>query len=213
MSSMYEYEMATEKQVSHTARVLTCFVLISRKDMEARKKNYSSLTPYYARRKLTKKVRPRKESPLSALDGSSGGSMRKKARRDYSMSIAAVHDLQMENMDEDSRCCSDDCLNAVMTTKAIHKRRFAMGLMDQQTKRNFLVNEISSFAIVNNNRYASSTASQPKLVIQLSTAQSYTWLTMNLVYNIHVYIVFAEVRVSGLQSSMDRPYARKPIAL
>jgi len=138
--------------------------VLCRKDKEARQRIHSCLPPYYTKRKMAKKVRPRKESPLSALGDSSGGSMRKKARRDYSMSLAAVHDLQTEHMDGESKCCDDDCLNSVMTTRAIHNRRFAMGVMDQQTRRNFLVIEISSFALVDTNRCALSPASQDKPV-------------------------------------------------
>ena len=73
------------------------------------------------------------------------------------MSLAAVHDLQKEGITEEARrtCCAKDCLNATLTTSTIHKRRFQMGEMDQQTKRNFLVNEISSFAEVESVRYPS----------------------------------------------------------
>lgn len=113
---------------------------------------FASLPPYYANRKRAKRTRPRRMVEGSTPTNSSESAGSKRSRRDYLMSYDAVADIVRRTNAEDNKCCGNDCLNAVFTPQSLRNRRVRMHMMDQVQRCNFMVNEISAFAVVTTNR-------------------------------------------------------------
>jgi hypothetical protein len=123
---------------------LQCFC--GRTSAKLRTDVHSHMSSYYAKRIMAKKIRPRKQVSEVSRD-----SIVKKAKRDKLLNFESVLELQRDNMVPSKMCCKANCLNAILTTDQIYKKRVALYMsMQHQERRQQLVNEITSFVRVVN---------------------------------------------------------------
>lgn len=115
--------------------------------MAERSRVFSKLTPYYAKRKLAPRKRPRKRmaGDAPADETSSASNPKKEATRDYKMSLESCLEAQLQKCHK--KCQSQKCLSHVIGTAAIEKRRFFLYDMDFIDRHIFIGQEVSSFAV------------------------------------------------------------------